>query len=57
MDEHLANHPAEGVLSMVGLMAKHGFHVNAKRIRRLFKIMDYCAIYKRKNLSKLGLGE
>jgi putative transposase len=54
MDKHLINHPAEGVLSMVGLMAEHGFHVNPKRIRRLFKIMDYCAIYRRKNLSKLG---
>jgi putative transposase len=42
MDKHLSNHPAEGVLSMVGLMAEHGFHVNPKRIRRLFKIMDYC---------------
>ena len=48
MDEHLSNHPAEGVLSMVGLMAEHGFHVNPKRIRRLFKIMDYCANYRRK---------
>jgi putative transposase len=57
MDKHLANHPTEGVLSMVEKMREYGFHVNPKRIRRLFKIMDYCAIYQRKNLSRLGLRE
>lgn len=57
MDKHLSFHPAEGVLSMVSLMADHGFHVNPKRIRRLFRIMDYCAIYQRRNLSKLGARE
>lgn len=57
MDKHLANHPTEGVLSMVEKMREYGFHVNPKRIRRLFKIMDYYAIYQRKNLSRLGLRE
>jgi putative transposase len=57
MDKHLINHPTEGVLSMVELMREHGFHVNEKRIRRLFKLMDYRAIYNRKNLSKLGARE
>jgi putative transposase len=48
MDKYLTNHPVEGVLSRVGLMAENGFHVNPQRIQRLLKIMDYCAIYRRK---------
>jgi putative transposase len=39
---------------MVSLMRELGFHVNAKLIGRLFKILDYSAIDNRKNLSKLG---
>ena len=57
MDEHLTMHPTEGVRSMVDKMREYGFHVNPKRIRRLFRIMDYNAVYQRKNLSKLGARE
>lgn len=57
MDGDLINHPTEGVRSMVSMLREYGYHVNVKRIRRLFKIMDYRAIYHRKNLSKLGAKE
>ena len=45
MDEHLITHPTEGVRSMVNKMREYGFHVKPKRIRRLFRIMDYNAVY------------
>jgi transposase InsO family protein len=55
MNEHLLAHPTEGVRSMVHLLTDHHFQVNPKRIRRLFGLMGYRAIYARRNLSKLGL--
>jgi putative transposase len=57
MDEHLLTHPTEGVRSMVHLLKDHHFNVNPKRIRRLFGVMGYRAIYARRNLSKLGLAQ
>ena len=57
MDEHLLTHPTEGVWSMVQLLKDHHFNVNPKRIRRLFGVMGYRAIYARRNLSKLGLAQ
>ena len=57
MDEHLLAHPTEGVRSMVRLLKDHHFQVNPKRIRRLFGLMGYRAIYARRNLSKLGLAQ
>ena len=40
---------------MVAFLRDYNFHVNPKRIRRLFGLMGYQAIYPRKNLSKLGM--
>ena len=57
MDEHLLTHPTEGVRSMVQLLKDHHYNVNPKRIRRLFGVMGYRAIYARRNLSKLGLAQ
>ena len=57
MDEHLLTHRTEGVRSMVQLLIDHHFDVNPKRIRRLFGVMGYRAIYARRNLSKLGLAQ
>ena len=57
MDKHLIDHPTEGVLSMVAYLKDYNFHVNPKRIRRLFGLMGYQAIYPRKNLSKLGMAQ
>jgi len=54
IDKHLMEHPAEGVLSIVNLLSEQGFKVNAKRIRRLFRLMGHETIYRRKNLTKLG---
>ena len=34
-----------------------GFPIGPKRIRRLFRLMNYHTIYRRKNLTKLGLRE
>jgi putative transposase len=52
MDRHLLEHPTEGVISMVNLMKSYGYPVGPKRIRRLFKLMGYQAIYRRRNLTK-----
>jgi putative transposase len=57
MDKHLIDHPTEGVLSMVAYLRDYHFNVNPKRIRRLFGLMGYQAIYPRKNLSKLGMAQ
>ena len=55
MDKHLLHHPTEGVMSMVYYLRDLGFEVGPKRIRRLFKVMGRETIYKKKNLSKVGL--
>lgn len=55
MDKHLNQHPTEGVNSMVYYLRDLHFPVGPKRIRRLFKIMGRETIYRRKNLTKLGL--
>lgn len=57
LDKHLTNHPTEGVNSMVLLLRSMGYPVGPKRIRRLFKVMGRETIYRRKNLTKLGLKE
>lgn len=57
MDKHLLNHSTEGVVSMVYLLAGMGFLVGPKRIRRLFRLMGRQTIYRRKNLTKMGLRE
>ncbi len=55
LDKHLADHPTEGVKSMVDLLRALGFPVGPKRVRRLFRLMGHETIYRRKNLTKLGL--
>jgi putative transposase len=57
MDEHLIDHPTEGVISMVNWLRDQAFRVGPKRIRRLFRIMNYQPIYRRRNLTKLGMRE
>ena len=57
MDKHLVQHPTEGVVSMVHWLRKQGYPVGPKRIRRLFKLMGHETIYRRKNLTKMGLRE
>lgn len=57
MDRHLIRHPSEGVRSMVTLLRDNGYPVGPKRIRRLFRIMGRQTIYRRKNLTKMGLKE
>jgi putative transposase len=57
MDKHLTKHPTEGVESMVHYLGDFGYRVNAKRIRRLLTVMGREAIYRRKNLTKVGLRE
>lgn len=57
MDEHLIDHPTEGVWSMVYLLRDLGYPVGPKRIRRLFRLMGRETLYRRKNLTKLGLKE
>lgn len=57
MDVHLIDHPTEGVISMVYLLRDVGYPIGPKRIRRLFKLMGRQTIYRRKNLTKMGLRE
>jgi putative transposase len=57
MDRHLLTHPTEGVVSMVDMLKEMGYPVGPKRIRRLFKLMGYQAIYRRRNLTKNALRE
>jgi len=55
MDRHLTLHPTEGVVSMVDWLKDQGYCVGPKRIRRLFRLMGYQAIYRKKNLTKGAL--
>ena len=57
LDEHLTNHPTEGVLSMVYLLRDMGYPVGPKRVRRMFKVMGRQTIYRTRNLSRMGLRE
>jgi putative transposase len=57
MDRHLLKHPTEGVVSMVDMLKEMGYPVGPKRIRRLFKLMGYQAIYRRRNLTRNALKE
>lgn len=57
LDQHLTKHPTEGVKSMVLLLRSMGYPIGPKRIRRLFRTMCRETIYRRKNLTKLGLKE
>jgi putative transposase len=57
MDRHLVVHPTEGVISMVDMLRDLGYPVGPKRIRRLFKLMGYQTLYRRKNLTKTALKE
>jgi putative transposase len=55
MDKHLTMHPTEGVVSMVNWLSEQGYWVGPKRIRRLFRLMGYQTIYRKKNLTKGAL--
>jgi putative transposase len=57
MDCHLLTHPTEGVVSMVDMLKGMGYPIGPKRIRRLFKLMGYEAIYRRRNLTKNAMRE
>jgi putative transposase len=57
MDKHLINRPTEGVISMVYYLRNLGYPIGPKRIRRLFSIMGRQNLYRKRNLSKLGLKE
>jgi putative transposase len=56
-DKHLINHPKESVVSMVYWLRGRGYPVGPKRIQRLFLLMGHETIYRRKNLTKMGLRE
>lgn len=55
MDKHLLVHPTEGVVSMVDWLRDRGYPVGPKRVRRLFKLMGYQTLYRKKNLTKGAL--
>lgn len=57
MDKHLLKHPTEGVESMVEWLKERGYPVGPKRIRRLFRLMNYQTLFRKKNLTKGALRE
>jgi putative transposase len=57
MDKHLLRHPTEGVKSMVDWLKEKCYPVGPKRIRRLFRLMNYQTLYRKKNLTKGALRE
>lgn len=57
MDKHLLLHPTEGVVSMVDWLKDQDYCVGPKRIRRLFRLMGYQTIYRKKNLTRGALKE
>lgn len=54
MDQYFTHDPTLGVLGMQDELKEEGLNYDAKRIRRLLRIMGIMAIYPRKNLSRLG---
>lgn len=57
MDEHNLEHPTQGVLQMQDYLFLCSLVVNAKRVRRLLRLMGVMALYPKRNLSKLGLAK
>lgn len=57
MDEHNIEHPDEGVFGMQNMLFSNELIVNHKRVRRLMRLMDIKAIYPRKNLTAIAVGE
>lgn len=57
LDKHLTLHPTEGVESMVLYLRELGYPIGPKRIRRMFRLMGHETLYRRKNLTKLGLAK
>jgi putative transposase len=54
MDRLCLADPTLGVIGMQDELAERGRHYNAKRIRRLLRLMGYEAIYPKRNLSRLA---
>jgi putative transposase len=57
LDRHLTVHPTEGVGSMVEFLRERGHPIGPKRVRRFFRLIGHQTIYRRKNLTKMGLKE
>jgi putative transposase len=55
LDKHLTQHPTEGVVSMVLYLQLLGHVVGPKRVRRMFRLMGRQTLYRRRNLTRLGL--
>jgi putative transposase len=56
IDEQYTQHPIYGVNRMTAVLKRNGHQVNAKRIRRLMRLMGLEAIYPKPNLSKAAKG-
>ncbi|MCX7817491.1 MAG: IS3 family transposase [Syntrophales bacterium] len=51
IDEQYTKMPFYGVNRMTAYLIRHGYHVNAKRVRRLMRVMGLEAIYPKRRLS------
>jgi len=52
LDEQYARAPFYGVLRMTAWLNQQGYEVNAKRVRRLLRLMGLEAIYPRPQVSR-----
>lgn len=55
LDEEYTRHPCKGVIKMTVYLNELGYCVNAKRVRRLLRLMGLKAIYPKKDLSKANM--
>lgn len=52
--EHLI-HPTKGVVSIKDFICERGYKVGERKIRRLMRLMNIHTIYRKPNLSRLGI--
>ena len=56
IDKEFFDKPFYGVRKMTHHLRHFGYHVNQKRVRRLYRLMDLRVIYAKKNTSKANRG-
>ena len=52
IDEIYFKYPFFGTRRMLAMLRREGHNINLKRVQRLYRIMDICAVYQKPNLSK-----
>lgn len=52
IDDLYYKRPYFGTRRMLAMLRREGYNINLKRVQRLYRLMDICAIYQKPNLSK-----